>query len=110
MDYFSTDAEKAAYQQRFVHLQKRQMLFFDKYQGREPRVQLTPYLEIPTIDGEMQARLNRFEAEHLKLTGRPSYQIGQEISARQEKYLSLLSQEKPARPPQAPRFNIGGVI
>jgi len=113
LDYFSIEAERAVYQQRFVHLQKRQMLFYDKYQGREPRIRLTPYLDIPQIDGQIQARLNAFEADHLRLTGRPAYEIRREIDERQAKYLSLMTDKSPSHPPSTPkppRFDFGGEI
>lgn len=114
LDYFPLEAEKLAYQQRFVSLQKRQMLFYDKYQGGEPRIKLTPFLQIPTITGEMQSRLDLFEGQHLRATGRPAFEIRREIEERQARYLRLLEpKDNPTHPPSTPkppRFDIGGVL
>ncbi len=87
LDYYSVSAEEAQNMARFNNLGNREVIVYDRQVPGAPRTWSTPSLFIPQIDEE---KLTLFEAEHLAVTGRPTYEIDREIRERTEKVMQMI--------------------
>lgn len=86
-DFYSISAEESQNMVRFNNLEDREVIVYDRQLAATPRVWSTPTLFIPEVDEE---RLAHFEAEHLAVTGRPTYEIDREIRERTDRLMNLI--------------------
>ena len=84
---------------RFMDLDKRQMVMWDKA-VRRPQFWETPNVDIPAISFN---QLMEFEGEHMRRIGRSVDAIRQEVSDRQAKIQAMMPEGKPATLRQTPR-------
>jgi len=105
-EYLPVPAEENEHERRFMNLEHREMVFYDKLGSEPPRVWRTPEV---IMDEPEQSRLNAFEAEHLRITGRPISAIRKEIRERQERMRNLMTGEAASAKPQRslPRASFG---
>ena len=96
-EYQPIQAEKQQNERRLMDLGHREVILWDKLTG-SPQFWLTPPVRIKPIEG---ARLDEFEAEHLRATGVPVTEIRAEITARQARVRELLASGEPRQPPEA---------
>ena len=78
---------------RFMNLQKREVIFWDKY-GGPARRRRTADFDIPEVPMSV---LTRFEAEHLRNIGRPIAAIQQEIAEREAYVQELIHSKRTPR-------------
>ena len=106
-DFLPVAAEQNEHERRFANLEKRQMVFYDKLSGVPPRVWKTPEV---IMDEAEQAVIDRFESQHMRLTGRPLSEIRREIGERQERVRALVfgNRPKPEEQRSLPKMSFGG--
>lgn len=82
LEYLPVQAEENIYQRRFMELGYREVILYDKFTREEPRVWMTPDVEVAAVD---RARVDYLETEQMKLIGHPALSVHQEIVQRHEK-------------------------
>jgi len=101
-EYLPVAAEQDEHMRRFHRLRHREMVFYDKLSGEPPTVWRTPEVVMGEVE---QRKLDLFEAEHMRVIGRPASEIRREVRERQEQLRRLLGSEgRVARRLPAARF------
>ena len=99
--FLPVSAEQDRYERRFLNLGHRHVVLYDKLAGNQARVYKTPNVAIAKVP---RGRLDMFESEHLRLTGRPAADIESEIRKRQSAVRSLLWPSKKRSEKPGPKF------
>lgn len=80
-EYLPVTAEQNYHQRKFMDLNFREVILYDKMSGQEPQVWVTPDVPIRLPE---RSQLDYFEGEHLRLLGYPAMTVHEEISNRQK--------------------------
>jgi hypothetical protein len=99
--YLPTEAEKNMNERQLMDLTKRHAVVYDKQKPGTVKYIHTPNVDIQLPD---QGAINLFEAEHMKLTGVPAYEVKREIVERYRHWEAMLEPQKKSKP------NIGGEL
>jgi hypothetical protein len=99
--FLPTDAERDHNKREITNLPFRCAVVYDK---RNPGA--VKYIHTPNVEIEMpdQGAVNLFEAEHMKLTGIPAYEVKREIVERYRHWEAMFE------PQIKPKPNIGGTL
>lgn len=104
-EYLPIQAEVNEHERRFGTLKPRQVILYDKFDLREPRVWKTPNVETGDFD---QSKVDMFEAAHMHLTGKPAAEIRREVRERQDKVRDLLRLVETEGEREVPEAAFGG--
>ncbi|MHB1459175.1 MAG: type IV secretory system conjugative DNA transfer family protein, partial [Armatimonadota bacterium] len=92
LEYQPVFGEQNEHEWRFKNLRHREMIFYDQLGQEPPQVWRTPDV---IMDPPDEARIQAFEARHLRATGRPIEAIRGEMRKRRGKVKALFSFIKP---------------